>query len=189
LARRGRAGQGTRRGGAGLGGAGQGKARHLKKEKQKMTHPTKSFGKGVPTGADVTAIRRKYADSSLIPGTLIPYSEIEDLLLHGRESSRFVTVTSQWRKEVERDTGLIISRERNIGFRVLDERGKLDFSKGKMRTGLRAVSRSIVVAARIDRKALDDSELRQLDKLEQRQAGIASAAQIKSKPQLPSLTD
>lgn len=147
------------------------------------------FYGGIPTGPDVAAIRRVYQDDKIPPGTLIPYEAIEEIISCRRGSSRFVSVTMQWRKEIERDCGLVIACERNLGFKVLDDAGKLTFAKDKARTGVKAVCRSMAVSRRIDRRGLDEGGQRQLDKLERRLAGIAEAAQIKTKIQLPSLID
>ena len=147
------------------------------------------FKRGIPTGPDIEAIRREYPDAALMPGDLIPYADIERLINCRQGSSRFVTVTNQWRRIIERDSNLVIECERNTGFKVLAESGKLSFARNKMRAGMRAVRRSVTVAARIDRAQLTGDEQGKLDALERRQTAIAEVAQLKTNPQLPSLTD
>ena len=152
-----------------------------------MDQLSRLYRGGIPTGPDVAKIRKIFASQENTPGAIILYEDIERAIGFKRDNHRFRVVTIQWRKEVERDTGLIIGCERNVGFRVLEASGKLELAKDKMHSGIRAVKRSIVVADKIDRRDLSGTEQRQLDALQRRQVGIATAAQIRTNVPLPSI--
>jgi hypothetical protein len=152
-----------------------------------MDQLSRLYTGGIPTGPDVAKIRKIFASKENTPGAIILYEDIECTIGFKRDNHRFRVVTVQWRKEVERDTGLIIGCERNVGFRVLEASGKLELAKDKMHSGIRAVKRSIVVADKIDRRDLSGMEQQQLDALQRRQVGIATAAQIRTNVPLPSI--
>ena len=154
-----------------------------------MAQTSQIFNGGLPTGPDVLAIRRALSKKENTPGELILYEDIERILGDKRGSPRFITVTTQWRRAVERDSGFVVGCERNLGFRILDASGKLQLAKDKMRMGVRCIKRSVVVSSQIDRQSLTEVEIQQLDRLERRQAGIMAAAQIRTTVQLPSLTE
>jgi hypothetical protein len=139
----------------------------------------KLFFGGIPTDVDIRALRDAFPDSGLAVGKLIGYEEVERVVRCKRASARFKTVTSRWRRLVEKDTGMIIGVEPTRGFVVLDDHEKLELSCQKVRSGVKFTRRGIRVAGHVERKGLSDEERRRYDLLTVRAAAILGAAQIR----------
>jgi hypothetical protein len=143
------------------------------------------FG-GVPTDPDIRRIRQEHPDHTLTPGTLIRYEDVERLIQTGRDTARFRTVTDKWRRQVEDETGsVVIGTEPGLGFKVLTEAEKLNLGYDKLRSAARSARRSYVVAGRVSVSQLSEEDRERHRVLQQRNAAVISAAQVKSKAQLP----
>jgi hypothetical protein len=140
------------------------------------------FG-GLPTGMDVKRLRERWPDAKMQPGDRMLYSDVEEIIGAKYRSTRFKSVTDQWRKVVERESNIIIGTEAATAFVVLNESEKLDMSGQKLRMAGRAARRSWVVGSRIDRKQLSCEEARRLDHNVSVTAKIISSTQIR-KPQI-----
>jgi len=148
----------------------------------------KMFFGGVPTEPDIKKIKTEYPTNVLTPGKKIAYAEIERLIGVGKREHRFKTVTSQWRKEVEKEVNIIIGCDPGEGFRVLNEPEKVDLSSSKTRSAGRAARRAYVVAARTDIKELDENDRKRLDHIMGVSSRVLAAAKLKSKVELPQIT-
>lgn len=145
---------------------------------------------GIPTDVDVNKIRDAYPDSHLRAGQIIPYSEVESLLQENKNSNRWKSVTSKWRRTVESETGVIIGVERGVGFKVLQEIEKLDLCGTKLKSATRMAKRSYQVASRVVTRGLSEEQRRRLDFYVMRNSKILAASQVKSKSNLlPKLGD
>lgn len=140
---------------------------------------------GIPTSPDVRKIRQKYPDKDLEVGATIEYEKIASLIGEKVGSYRFKTVTSSWRKVVEKESAIFIGTNPGVEFVVLNEREKLDLAGAKYRHSLRASRRANIVASHVDRKEISKEEATRLDFIDNRSAAILSMARLKKQPILP----
>jgi hypothetical protein len=151
-----------------------------------MTTENLFFG-GVPTEPDVRALRDAFPDSKMAHGDLITHAQVEATIGTSRASSRYRTVTTRWRKAVERETGrVILGPEKGVGFRVLDNTQKIDLGYLKFTSAVRSARRAHVITARLDAGATEDDKARALQ-LQRRTAAVIASAQIRSASDLPKL--
>lgn len=129
---------------AGLGSAGQGRARQgkgamrIKTERNEMT---KIFFGGVPTDADV----RKLEDAFGVPeiGTEIPHEDVESVLGLNRKQSRYITVTGAWRKRMATTHNVEIAAIPKVGFKCLSDKERIEFGMKGFQSGMRKQGRSV----------------------------------------------
>jgi hypothetical protein len=148
------------------------------------------FG-GIPTDMDVKKIREAFPDDELQEGQVIPYATISDIIGNAKDANRFRSVTNRWRKLVEKDSQKFIGTEPGVGFKVLKDGEKLELSGSKLRSAVKSVRRSYVVAGHVDTKRLDEEERGRYDMLCSRHAKLLAAAQVRGQKEedLPSITD
>lgn len=147
------------------------------------------FG-GVPTGPDVEKIRESYPDYQLQPGQIVPYGEIENIIMEKRGASRFKTVTVAWRNDVQLKTGHVIDPDVSAGgFRVLTEEEKLEKAMKHRGKAKKQIIKGAKVLNITDRNALPDVKRVAFDH-EMKNVGIATAAlQIRARVKLPTLEE
>ena len=132
------------------------------------------FG-GIPTQPDVDKLEKVYGIPAI--GTVIPYQAIADLLGIALESSRFKTVTGQWRKKLDRIHNIVFRCIPGAAFEVADSHGRVDLASRGYKMGVRKVVRCSNIAARTDRSTLSAEESRVCDHLER----VASAHLLAAK--------
>lgn len=145
---------------------------------------SKAFLGGVPTDVDIKRIQESYPGHQLVPGTIIPYHEIESLLQEKRWSNRFKGVTNRWRKMVEEETGHVIGTTPGEGFKVLEDAEKVDMSGSKLRSAARYAKRSYTVASRVIASNLSEEDRYRLDFNITKSSKVIAASQIRSKKKL-----
>jgi len=154
-----------------------------------MTQHKPYFG-GVPTDPDIKKLREAFPAERLEMGQVIPYEEVEEVIGTAKKSARFRTVTTRWRRLVERETGnTVIGTERGVGFKVLDNRQKLDLSNDILEQALRRSRRSYQVTGRINLEQLTQDERDRLLMVQKRSAAVVATAQIQRTSDLPTLED
>lgn len=147
------------------------------------------FG-GVPTGPDIKALREAFPEEEMTPGDVIQYSIVEELLGVTVQTSRFRTVTTRWRKIVEKESKIILGVKPGVGFVVLSDSDKVDLSGAKIRSSFRSARRSFVVTGYVDTKNLSEHEVNRLDSLKRSAAAVLCAHQVKGvRNNLPSLEE
>ena len=121
---------------------------------------------GVPTKISVQELIEEWPPEAMKVGDKFPYSEVEKITgvnYHtpdkiGR-SSRWSTVTLAWRRQVERETGLIIGCEAETrSFTVLDNSQRVRLSGSKMKIAKKAIARSVHVASTTGDEGLTEPE-------------------------------
>ncbi len=152
-------------------------------------NPAKLFFGGLPTEPEVNRIRSAYPDAELTVGQVIPYDNIAAIIGAAYKSNRFRSITNVWRKKVEKETNKIIGTEPGVGFVVLSESQKVNLSGSKLRSAARFARRSYMVASRTDVKQLSEEEARRLTHQINVTAKIIASAQLKTKKQLPDMTN
>ena len=124
-----------------------------------MLMTTKQFFGGLPYGPDIKRLRLAYPDGSLEIGQRIHYTAVSEIIHTDIKSSRFYAVTSAWRKQVEKESGMFIQPVRNWDqFKVINESEKFDLSNREDRTAVKKTRRSMIVLKSIDDKQLSDKE-------------------------------
>ena len=114
----------------------------------------KLFFGGVPTDPEVKRIQKVYNELTLEEGTIIPYEDIEDIINESRETSRFKSVTTAWRKHVEKTTCKVIGCVPGEAFKVLTDVEKLKLSGCKLKGAARSARRAYVVCNYVDTKKI-----------------------------------
>ena len=123
------------------------------------------FG-GVPFDPDIKKIRESYPDSDLTVGQVIPYESVERILGVKKDSSRFRGVTTSWRKRVNEEAGVRVEVEKGVGFKVLDEEEKVDYSYSRLKQAFRKMKDSFRRASEVDRSQISEDSCKKVDQVE-----------------------
>lgn len=157
---------------------------------QTAKHNIYPGGRGSPTLPDIQAIRAKYPDHKLEEGQIIDYEMIAKIIGQSKDSNRFRSVTTRWRKLVEEETGrLMIGTELGVGFKVLSNKSKLELGVGKQRAGVRCIQRANVIGHLVEPKKLSEEDRERHAQLQRRTGAIMALEQIKSTKSLPTIMD
>ena len=148
---------------------------------------TEAFFSGIPIEPDMVKLRNAFPESKMKTGDMIAYSQIGEVINAEYGTNRFRSVTNRWRREVTRETNIILGPEPKKGFVVLSESKKVDLSGSKLRSAARAATQSYMVAARVNIHELSEKEKVRYDHLVNTSSKILAAAQIKRRTALPSL--
>lgn len=151
-----------------------------------MTKASNYFG-GIPTDLDIKRLRDKFPETEMKEGSIFNYNDIENILNCRRDSNRYKTVTSRWRRMLLSDYGIIVGCEKSIGFKVLNDSEKLDLSGSKIRYAERSMKRSVIVSSKVNRGKLTDEEKNRLDMYSDRASKCLAVLQIKSIATLPTM--
>jgi hypothetical protein len=148
----------------------------------------KLFFGGVPTAPDVNRLLKEYPGDVLVTGTVIPYEDIAAVINVQVEANRFKSVTGAWRKALENDFNIILKAGSPPGsFVVLSNGEKVDYSRGKLRSAVRASRRSLKISATVDLSQLDACERKEHDFNVNKAGSLIAAGQIKGQKSLPSM--
>lgn len=120
----------------------------------------KLFFGGVPTGPEVDKLLEKFGAPE--PG-VISHEQIEGVIGQRRDSSRYHTIVTQWRRRLLKDRNLDTSAELGVGVRILSEPERVDVSAkdlcGASRKAIKAYRRASVIRSEmldeVSRKKLD----------------------------------
>jgi hypothetical protein len=120
---------------------------------------TKQFFGGIPYAPDIKKLRLSYPDNELKIGKIIPYHEISEIIHENKKTSRFYAVTSAWRRQVEKESGIFIQP---VGdgqrFKIISESEKLELANREDRTATKKSRRSLIVLKSINDKELSADE-------------------------------
>lgn len=147
------------------------------------------FSVGMPTQIDVDRIVAVIGTPS--EGRLITYSELETILHTTHNQSRFWSVTTAWRKKLERESNLILEAVPTEGFKVLDNHQRVAHSARYFKSGLRRTGIAGRRAACTSRSGLSTDESRTLDHVTNTSAifKIQSALQARALRELPTKSE
>lgn len=139
------------------------------------------FG-GVPTEPDVKKLLERFDVEDMIPGHEIKYSEVSEVIGQPKEASRWRTVTTAWRRRLEKDRNIFIGcNPEKKCFYVLSEGGKVGLSGSKLRSATVAAKRSFEVSNCVDTKKLSDDERRKHEFYSMKSGVMIAAGQLRSK--------
>lgn len=154
-----------------------------------MDNKIRSIADGMPTAPDVKRIREHYPDNKLEEGDQVATKEaIAQIITEDPESNRFRTVTSAWRKSVERETSKVIKLVNGV-FIVLDDSEKLGEVGNGLQSAARKIRRVKTVGSYISRRNLSEDERARYDMANFRMSKIMEADRIAARTSVPSLTD
>lgn len=152
-----------------------------------MSNKELFFG-GLPTEPDVKKLREMFPESEMKPGKTITYEDVSVIINAPYGSSRFMGVTTQWRKIVEKETNIIIGTKPGEAFVVLSESEKVGLSGDQLRKAGRRARRAWVVSQRIERASLTEEERRRLDHHQGVASNVIASAQLRNgRKQLPAV--
>jgi len=114
----------------------------------------------MPTDVDVERMRQAFGVPQ--PGQIITYRDIEDLLKVRRETGRFRSVTTAWRKRLDREHNVSVKAIPNVGYEARDSHARVDYGTRTYKGGLRRIGKAAMLAVRTDRSGLDPDEVRAL---------------------------
>jgi hypothetical protein len=137
------------------------------------------FNSGIPTAPDVKRLRDSFPE--LKQGDMVPYETISRLINVAHRTSRWVSVVLAWRRELYRDSNLILRAVANTGFEVLDDSERVHFAGAKYKQGLKRVIRAADIASKTERSTLSKEELKACDHLVSVGASIRLAAATAAK--------
>jgi hypothetical protein len=121
---------------------------------------------GQTTEPEIIKLKEYFRD--LTPdGRVIPHNEMESLLGLSRKQKRYDTITERWRKMVEREVGIIITRElaRGEGFKVCTADQVVDLSAGHVKKAGRIMGRSHKRLGSLDDEEIKDPKNRERRRL------------------------
>ena len=137
---------------------------------------------GVPTEPDVKKLLDAYNVEDMIPGFKMDYAEVSRIIGSNKEASRWRTVTTAWRRRLEKDRNIFIGcNPEKKCFYVLSEGGKVELSGSKLRSATVAAKRSFEVSNCVDTKKLSDDERRKHEFYSMKSGVMIAAGQLSSK--------
>lgn len=143
------------------------------------------FG-GLPTEPDVKRLRESFPPDAMRPGQIITYEEVSEIIASPYPSSRFDCVTGRWKRNLEKETNIILGTKPGEAFVVLSEPEKVELAGRRLREGGRKARRAWVVAQRTDRAALSQEQIKALDHQIGVSSKIIASAQLRNgRKQLP----
>ena len=116
---------------------------------------TSILSSGIPSSPDVYKLLARF---KLQPGVDIPHEEVEACIGVARGTSRYRSVTTAWRRRVEREQNLFVDSTPSKGFRVLLPTERVSHCMGKVASGARIVRKSGARAAMIPPDTLSDAD-------------------------------
>jgi hypothetical protein len=118
------------------------------------------FG-GIPTAPDVEKLVEKFGVPAV--GLLISYAEVTAVIREEKESFRFKSITTAWRKLLYNEHNLVLKAVATQGYEVLDNKQRVTFSTGKYKHGLKHIRKSADIASRTAEDGLSNEEKRARD--------------------------
>jgi hypothetical protein len=137
------------------------------------------FSVGMPTSVDVDRIVGVIGVP--LVGRLIAYAELEEVLRVTVAQSRFWSVTSAWRKKLERENNLILEAVPTEGFKVLDNHERVGHASRYFKSGMRRTSVAGRRAASTSRVGLASDETRALDHVSRTAAAFKVQAAMEAR--------
>lgn len=157
-------------------------------EDVKLYEP-KVFKGGEPTREDIAKLKASFPVQNLKIGDVLKFSEVADVIGVSVDSSRFKTVTNEWRRDLAEGHQFVFKCPGDKTFVVPTDEEKVKMAESKQITAVRFTRRSIQIGDMVDRKVLSDAERKRLDANQARNAKIIAVAQIASKFEPPKLED
>jgi len=146
---------------------------------------SKVYFSGVPTSIEINRLREVYKKEDLVPGVVIPYEDVEDIIGCLKNTYRYKTITQRWRHLIEMEYGVLIGVERCIGFKILHDNEKVDASSAKFRSAINATYRSLKIASIVNVRELTEEKRTQFDHNNKKATSMLQSQRLKPKFDLP----
>lgn len=117
---------------------------------------------GIPTDIELKALLDKFGAPD--PG-LISYSEIEQAVNVDRDTHRFRTIVTRWRKKLFRDYNIDTAAAKNEGIRILTEPERVDESESAFGRSAKGIVRAHVRVRSVRSETLDTRTLKKHEHL------------------------
>ena len=140
-----------------------------------------------PTALAVKELRKAFPDEVLSTAGVISYAQIEEVVGFKRDTSHFKSAVRMWRRQVEEESRIVIGCKAGEGFFCADDRDKLQMSINKVRSAMKAASRSKRIGELINRFALSPEEQKRLDHTSRMNGSILAICRTKKQTELPTL--
>lgn len=113
------------------------------------------FMRGVPTDLDVRRLEERFG----IPeeDVIITWDEIEQELAVPKNSFRFKSVLTAWRKKLEREHNIIMIAVPKQGIKAANPDDRLTYASKKMKSGKKFIVRASTIATLTDEKRLTEA--------------------------------
>jgi len=125
------------------------------------------FIRGLPTDLEVRKLTEHFTDIHKLRGMTIKHEELERVTGLKRDTNRYRTVITRWRKRVTRETGIELRGDLRadigIGIRVLSASEQLEFSGDLDHRAGSRIRHSHRAVANIDDSDLTEEERRTKD--------------------------
>lgn len=135
---------------------------------------TDLFFAGIPTRPDVDKLREAFGVPSV--GVFISYAQIAAIINTSRESSRYKTVTTAWRRALLREHNILFEAVAGDGFRVMSSADKVHFGSKKIKSGVKQIKYAGNIVAHVPLNELSPDDQRVATKVKEIAVAINLAA-------------
>lgn len=112
------------------------------------------FNGAIPTRVDVDALLEGIGIPQV--GTHIPYADISAIIKLDRKNSRWNSVITAWRKELESEHNIFLKAIPNEGFDVMSDDVKMEAVRGHVKRSRNSLKRAEIIATQVKRESLTD---------------------------------
>jgi len=139
----------------------------------------KPYFQGIPTRIDVDLLIKEFG----VPkeGAIIGYAEIAKAIKVDRDSNRFKTVTTSWRKLLFRQNNVVMDAIPNEGFLILPPPGRVQHVARKGNSGMKLIRRAGAVAATTERRDLSPEDVASCDHYQNIAATLSLSARVSAR--------
>jgi hypothetical protein len=141
------------------------------------------YRRGIPTLIDVEKLREYFGVPKI--GQTITYKEIEVVISVEFNSYRWHSVIHAWRDKIEREANIIFRAIPGEGLQACSPKARIDLATRHYRGGIKKIVRAGDIAAKTERRELDDEEKKLADFLQVSGAKLSTAMALQ--PKSPSL--
>lgn len=133
-----------------------------------------SFNGGIPTEPEVNELIEQIGIPAV--GDKITYKRITEIIGVERNTGRWASVITAWRKRLDRQHNILLQAVANEGYEVLSNSGRVNYGGKLYNEGLRRVERAVKVVTRTDRAGLNDEEKKTADHIQRTGATVRLSA-------------
>jgi len=90
------------------------------------------------------------------PGDMVEYSDIEKSINVERNTHRWASIVTAWRKKLYRENNVLFEAVANKGYLCLDDKDRVSYGSRKVVGGRKAIMKGVNVVMATDTKNLDD---------------------------------
>lgn len=138
-----------------------------------------TFNTGIPTAPDVDRLEKALGIPD--PGDVITYDQICSAINEKRESSRYGSVVSAWRKRLLNEHDLLLLPVPKVGLKAASASEMVHFTANRYKGHLRGISRCGNIAIKADTTKLTTEERKVQEHLTRASAALRLAAATEAK--------